>query len=207
MIKLKSIPLGELGANLYLLSNEKREAVLIDIGADGERVADYVRTQGLRPLGILLTHGHFDHCGGVADFVKIFPVPVYGHSADRRKAQTAAMNFFGVSAENCEMTDFVDSCDPIRLGDFVFSVMHTPGHTSGSVCYFTEDLMFSGDTLFHGSVGRTDLEDGDPEKLKESLLRILEIKKNYRVFPGHDEQTTLDFEKKYNPYLSGKEKL
>jgi len=149
----------------------------------------------------LLTHGHFDHCGGVAAFLKSFDVSVYGHENDVTLAQCASKNKWRVRAEDCNITNFVNDGDTILLGDFQIKVLHTPGHTMGSVCYIIDENMFSGDTLFHTDIGRTDFNESNPAEMKKSLKKLAEIKEDYKVYPGHEESTTLREEQENNIYL------
>lgn len=204
MKNLNLIVCGRIGTNSYLLSDEGKNAVVIDVpDGSGEKLADFCVENGLRPLAILLTHGHFDHCGGVAGFLRKINVPVYASEADAELMNKASQNRFRVPAENCAATEFVCDGETLKIGNFEFKVMATPGHTDGSVCYFIDDFMFSGDTLFCDSIGRTDFAESNPQKMKESLAKINKIERNYIVFPGHEESTRLKDEKENNIYLRG----
>ena len=176
MKNLNLIVCGRIGTNSYLLSDEEKNAVVIDVpDGSGEKLADFCVENGLRPLAILLTHGHFDHCGGVAGFLRKINVPVYASEADAELMNKASQNRFRVPAENCAATEFVCDGETLKIGNFEFKVMATPGHTDGSVCYFIDDFMFSGDTLFCDSIGRTDFAESNPQKMKESLAKINKI--------------------------------
>lgn len=193
---------GRVGANCYVLSDEKGRALIFDIpDSCGERVADFCANNNLTPLAILLTHGHFDHCGGVAAFLRRFAVKVYGSEADASLAASATANRYKVKAENCHITDYVTDGQSLGIADFDVKVIATPGHTAGSVCYIVGDDMFSGDTLFHGDIGRTDFPESVPGAMAESLKKLAAINGNYTVYPGHEEATTLEEEKRENPYL------
>lgn len=195
------IGFGPLNANCYVLANGKR-AVIIDLpNKAGKVVADFCQKRDLLPEAILLTHGHFDHCGGVAEFLKTFDVPVYCHKNDETLAANASQNRHRFEADDCKVDEYVEDGQVLDLCGLKISVMHTPGHTPGSVCYLVDDLMFSGDTLFHGTIGRTDFEESCPEEMGASLQKIKNLQKNYVVYPGHEENTTLDEEKQFNPYL------
>ena len=204
MKNLNLIVCGRIGTNSYLLSDEEKNAVVIDVpDGSGEKLADFCVENGLRPLAILLTHGHFDHCGGVAGFLRKINVPVYASEADAELMNKASQNRFRVPAENCAATEFVCDGETLKIGNFEFKVMATPGHTDGSVCYFIDDFMFSGDTLFCDSIGRTDFAESNPQKMKESLAKINKIERNFIVFPGHEGSTRLKDEQENNIYLRG----
>lgn len=200
--QLYTLVCGRIGTNCYVLTDENNDAVIFDMpDSAGEKVADFCEENKLQPLAVLLTHGHFDHCGGVADFLSKFSVPVYGSKEDCLLASNASKNRFRIPAKDCKITNFVSDNDCIQLNDFQIKVMQTPGHTLGSVCYFVDDFMFSGDTIFHGDVGRTDFAESSPEKMIESLEKIKKINANYFIYPGHEESTTLFEEKNNNRYL------
>lgn len=193
---------GRVSTNSYIVFDENKDAIIFDIpDSSGEIIADFCDKNDLKPLAVFLTHGHFDHCGGVAAFLKRKNVPVYGCGADEALAMSAEKNHFRVPAENCKITNFVQDGEVVRTGGFEVSVMFTPGHTAGSVCYFVGDDMFSGDTLFCDSIGRTDFPESDASKMAESLKKIAAIDKDYNVYPGHEESTTLFAEQKHNIYL------
>ena len=193
---------GRVNTNCYLMVDKDNNAVIVDLPDEtGEQLADFLKQNDIKPLAILLTHGHFDHCGGVAAFLREFDVPVYGHKNDIDLAKNASKNKWRVRAEDCDITNFINDGDKIVLGDFEIDVMHTPGHTMGSVCYFADDIMFSGDTLFHTDIGRTDFAESNPAEMQKSLARIAKIEKDYKVLPGHEEYTTLKEEQENNVYL------
>ncbi len=202
MLKYKLITTGMLPTNTYILYDDAtNDCVVIDPAFDGGKVLSILKDKKFNLKGILLTHGHFDHCGGVKTLLEYKNVDVYGNSLDAELAANASKNQWRARAQDCTITKFVDNEKDFSIGNFKFSVMNTPGHTEGGVCYFIDDLMFSGDTLFCDSVGRTDLQGGDSAKLAESLKKIANIKKNYTVLAGHMETTDLDTQKRTNPYL------
>lgn len=193
---------GRVHTNCYLMVDKDNNAIIVDLPDEtGEQLAEFLKQNNIKPLAILLTHGHFDHCGGVASFLRVFNVPVYGHKNDIDLAKNASKNKWRVRAEDCDITDFINDGDKIVLGNFEIDVMHTPGHTMGSVCYFVDDIMFSGDTLFHTDIGRTDFAESNPAEMQKSLARIAKIEKDYKVLPGHEEYTTLKEEQENNVYL------
>ncbi len=202
MLTYKLIYTGLLPTNTYVLyDDQSKNCVVVDPSYDGGKVLNFLVQNSLKLKGILLTHGHFDHCGGVNTLLKEFNVPVYGSSLDSEIAANASKNRWRARAEDCTITQFVDSKDSFTVDGFTFKVMNTPGHTDGSVCYFINDLMFSGDTLFCGCVGRTDLPGGDSIKMRKSLQKIYQLTNDYTVLPGHENATTLSVEKETNPYL------
>lgn len=193
MMKVHTLPLGSYQTNTYILQNENH-CVIIDPGYEPDMILAFLQAHGLTADAILLTHGHFDHVGGVRQLAADLECPVYIHEADLSLPPqlTAGMLYY---------TDLYTEGDQLLLAGLSIRVMHTPGHTPGSVCLLCDDVMFSGDTLFSGSCGRTDLPGGSWTTIAQSLKRLAALKKNYRVYPGHAEPTTLDAEKKYNPYL------
>ncbi len=189
------LPLPPLGANCYLLQNGP-QGLILDPGGAPETVLAACGDLGLAPAAILLTHGHFDHVGAVAALAERWPeLPVYCHPGD-------------VSDIPGDFTwRKVPAWKPLAegmtlsLAGLEVTVLHTPGHSPGSCCFLTGDCLFTGDTLFRFSIGRTDLPGGDDGQMAASLKRLAALPGDYRVFPGHDAPTTLDQERARNPYL------
>lgn len=202
IIKLK--PLSEIGTNSYIVETESKNAVLIDAPADADYIISQLREYGLNLKKILLTHGHIDHTGAVCDLAYKTGCEVYIHSADNSKlydAELSLSNFLGIHLKPYRNAKTFDDGDIIVQDELEFEAVSTPGHTSGSVCYICGDVMFSGDTLFYRSVGRTDMVDGDSETLIKSLNKLKEIKFDYTVYSGHGAPTSLADEKAFNPYM------
>jgi len=205
---MKVIPIGPIsafGTKCYLVINEKNNAVLVDAPDEAEYILNIARKNNCTIKKILLTHGHCDHIGAAAQLQRMTDCEIYIHENDAKKLSDSMGNlseFFGLMTVE-RVSDFksVKDGDKIILDELEFEVIHTPGHTSGSVCYTVEDTMFSGDTLFNLSIGRTDMPDGSMSTLSQSLKKLREINKNYIVYPGHMDKTTLDFERENNPYL------
>ena len=190
-----SLPVGSIGTNCYLLYDEAtRDAAVIDPGDNAKPVAARIRELGLNVRAILLTHGHFDHCGDVKRIRKLTGAPVYVHPADRGMPLPLRR---GLEADR----DLAEG-DVLDLAGTQLKVLHTPGHTPGSVCFLCGDLLFSGDTLFEGSCGRTDFPGGSWPEMLASLRRLAELEGDYKVYPGHGEETTLEQERRFNPYMA-----
>lgn len=193
-MQIITMPVGAYQTNCYMVWGEGDKCVLIDPGYEANTLLEQVEKQGKTLEAILLTHGHFDHVGAVRDITAETDCKVYIHSQELTlpEALTAGKLYY---------TDTYDEGDTVNAAGLTFKVLRTPGHTPGGVCLLCGDAMFCGDTLFAGSCGRTDFPGGDYATMKCSLGRLSSLKGNYRVFPGHGEDTTLDLERKTNPYL------
>ena len=187
------------GCNSYILTEDNKTAVVIDC-AD-ESVFDECEKRGLKPVALLLTHGHFDHVGGCGKFYSE-GVPVYCGENDKEFifSKENRSVFGGVYIPDFEIYKTLKDGEKITLGGIRFEVIETDGHTVGGVCYMADGCLFSGDTLFRGGIGRCDLPGGDFAKLKKSLKKLFAIDKNLKVYCGHGENTTLDYERKNNVY-------
>lgn len=203
MIKVKHTVLGALQNNCYLLTDEKSgKSALIDCTEASDKMLAFLGDAQLEY--ILLTHGHFDHIGGVGEIKEKFGAKVVIGKPDEGMLSSGRLSLASYSFErqnNTEADITVSDGDTLTLGDTVITVMATPGHTKGGVCYIADDVIFTGDTLFCCDCGRTDFPGGSFAEIKQSLKRIASLEKNYTVYPGHDEFSTLDFEKKNNPYM------
>ena len=196
-MQIKMMQVGPLGTNCYLLEDEKSKlAAVVDPGGDAPRILSQAKTDGVEVKMILLTHAHFDHTGGVAELCASLPgVPVYLHPADA--ALLGSEVFPAIGAATVPYEDG----DTVQLGELTIQVLHTPGHTPGGVCLLVGDALFTGDTLFYGSMGRTDFAGGSYEDIMASLKRLAQLPGNYQVLPGHMDTTTLDRERKINFYI------
>lgn len=194
-MNIKAMQVGPIGTNCYLLE-DARQAAVIDPGGDASRLL--AALEGAEVRYILLTHGHYDHTGAAAALAAAFPqAAVYIHEKDYRdvdpglfplRTELSSVNFYGEG-------------DRLTLGGLELQVLHTPGHSEGSVTLRCGDALFCGDTLFAGSCGRTDLPGGDTAKILASLRRLGELEGDLRVLPGHMEGSTLGRERQVNPYL------
>ena len=203
MIKIHALPLGSYQTNCYIVHEEhSKTCAVIDPGYTPERVLAQAEKLGLQVDAVLLTHGHFDHVGGVEAIVKATGCALWMREADYTQFKTPESDFF-YPIHDCDFTE-VQLCEEgeqIHAGGLTFTVMETPGHTWGSVCYLCENALFSGDTLFAGSCGRTDLPGGDGQTIVLSLERLAELEGDYTVYPGHGGATTLARERAHNPYM------
>jgi glyoxylase-like metal-dependent hydrolase (beta-lactamase superfamily II) len=193
-----TVKVGILQTNCYLLKQDG-QAVIIDPGAKAQRILNALGET--KPLAILLTHAHFDHIGAIHELLAVHDVPIYLHPDDEALLHDPQLNYSFPKRFTVEtLTQPYPSV--LKLGPFIFDVMDTPGHTEGSVMLQIGEHLFSGDTLFHLSIGRTDLKTGNPSHMKQSLRRIKTLHGPLTIWPGHDEPTTLDDELKLNPYLN-----
>ncbi len=207
-IAVKVFPLGLLKSNVYLVyERETKEALVIDAGGGTQYILREVKRRDLKPKFILLTHGHFDHTFELADLKIVLKIESYIHEEDLWTFETlwdSGLSVFGLKMPKPEIDNFFNGEPSFELGSQVIRVIHTPGHTPGSVCYFLPDVkvLFTGDTLFQGSIGRTDLPGGDPIAMKGSLKKILSLDDDVVVYPGHGARTTIGRERRSNPFLS-----
>lgn len=221
-LKVNHYVVGMVKTNCYIAFNdETKECIIVDPGASPRQLAEKIRQDGLTPVAILLTHGHFDHVAAAESLGKEFDIKVYAHEAEAETLRDTKKNaswMLGAS-ETYDADVFVKDSEILHLAGFEIKVLHTPGHTVGGCCYYIpeEAVLFSGDTLFAQSVGRTDLEGGSMSQLVRSIReKIFVLTENMSgsdnlsdtdaftditVYPGHNEVTTIETERKYNPYL------
>lgn len=199
----------EFSANTYVIGEKGGPCIVIDLGSTQTRVISYIKENHTSCLGILLTHGHFDHIRGLNNFLKEFNCTVFIDFNDKDFLIDSKLNGSKYSEENqviVKTTNIyeLDDEDEINFGNgYLFKVIETPFHTNGSVCYLCEkeNALFSGDTLFKGSIGRTDLPTGSERLVNSSLKKLLNLNPKLVVYPGHGETTTLEKEISSNPYL------
>lgn len=196
-MKVSMMQVGPIGTNCYILEDESaHQAAVIDPGGDAPRLLAALKRLDVRY--ILLTHGHYDHTGAAAELAAAFPqAAVYIHERDYHDADPS---LFPLRTE-LSGVKFYGEGDRLPLGGLELQVLHTPGHSEGSVTLRCGDLLFCGDTLFAGSCGRTDFPGGDTAKILASLRRLGELEGDLRVLPGHMEDSTLSRERQVNPYL------
>jgi hydroxyacylglutathione hydrolase len=205
LLHIDKIIVGQLEVNCYIVSDkETSEAVIVDPGDEFERIAGLVDSVGVKPVSILCTHAHYDHICAAKELQDRYRCPLVMHEEEKTtyemtKRMCLAWGFEPEDFPPPDMT--VKGGDKIRLGAVFLEVVHTPGHSPGSVCLFGERFLFSGDTLFRRSVGRTDLSGGSKEKLIGSLKSLLTLPPDTRVLCGHGEETTLGEESSANPFI------
>lgn len=206
-MKILSVTVGDFQENTYLVIDEAtRRAVVIDPGAEPERLVKWIRDAGVTLDAVWLTHAHLDHVGAVAGVKREWPVPVYMHPADRPTLERAPISAesYGVPFEAPPPPDReLAEGNTVPVGKLEFKVMHTPGHAPGHVVFLGNGAMLGGDLLFAGSIGRTDLMYADPRAMEETLVRICELDDELIVYPGHGPVTTIGRERVSNPYLLG----
>lgn len=195
MLKIHVLTLGDYQTNCYILQDAARQdCLVVDPGYEPEIILSYLQEKNLTLQAVLLTHCHFDHVGGVKELAAQIDCRVYlcGRDLSLPPMLTAGQLYY---------TNTYAEGEKLSLAGLELTILETPGHTPGSVCLLCEDAMISGDTLFAGSCGRTDLPGGDSWAMRQSLKRLAALEKNYQVFPGHGSATTLEREKQTNPYL------
>lgn len=206
-MKVEKFVTGIISTNCYLAINEEtRQAVVIDPAACPSYLMGHIKSEGLEIEAILLTHGHFDHIMGLDGFLQEFHVPVYVHKDDEQLMTDPELNQSGVytSGYTFGMGTYIQDGQAIQAAGFEFKVLHTPGHTPGGVCYYAEaeKILFSGDTLFQSSVGRTDFPLGSMSDLVRGIKeKLMVLPDEVLVYPGHMGETTIGYEKSNNPFL------
>ena len=198
-MQVKVLQVGPIGTNCYLLEDEKAHvAAVIDPGDEAGRILQVIKDDGVDVKYILLTHGHYDHTTAVPELHQALPqAEIYIHKAD---ANGAGSRLFPLAGQIPDLK-FYDEGNALTLGELTIQVLHTPGHSKGSVTLKVGDVLFCGDTLFAGSCGRTDLAGGSYEEIMASLKKLGELPGDYHVCPGHDVTSTLERERRSNPFL------
>lgn len=207
-MKIDRFVIGPVGTNCYIVRNDDTdECFVTDPAACPLELVGHIRREGLNVKAVLLTHGHFDHIMGLDDFLKEFPVPVYAFSEEKPLLESAELNsslgMFG-RPYTFSGAEYVGDGQILHIAGFEIRVIHTPGHTAGGCCYYipAENVLISGDTLFRASVGRTDLPTGSMGDLVRSVReKLFVLPEETKVYPGHMEETTIGYEKKYNPFV------
>ena len=200
-LEIKQLPLGPYQTNCYILTKEN-EVIVIDPSAKGELIASHI-PEDKKVLAVLLTHGHFDHFGGAQVLLDKYCCPLYIHEEDVELIEDPFKN---LSMEmNMKLKDQGYRLEEgiLSIGSFQFSVLHTPGHSPGSVSLHIEDVLFCGDLIFKGSIGRTDLYGSNERQMKQSLEKIKTFSQDLILYSGHGPKTTLNYEKRSNPFLNG----
>lgn len=202
-MKVISEKFGSMDNNCCLIIDEKtNQSALVDCNEFSQKMIDMIGDTDLKY--ILLTHGHFDHIIGVKGVKEKYGAEVVISKEDEVMLSSSKLSlaaFCNAPQNNVEADVIVKDGDELTLGETKIKVMSTPGHTSGSVCYIAENSIFSGDTLFYCSCGRTDFPSGSPKEMMSSLRKLKALNGDYKVYTGHNNLTTIDFERKNNPYM------
>ena len=195
---IKTLPVGQLETNCYVVTDENAlVCAVIDPGDESNTILDYIEDNKLSCKAILITHAHFDHVSAVNAMLEATGAELYMCEKDLELAKTGASGRFRPP----ENTHFYKDGDEVKGAGLTFKVMETPGHTPGGVTLICGDALFTGDTLFRGSCGRTDLPGGDMRAELRSLKRIASLEGDYEVYPGHAESSMLSIEREHNPYV------
>lgn len=206
-IKIEKFCVGPVQTNCYFVVNEAtKEMFVVDPGDAAEGLAREIQKNEYKPTGILLTHGHFDHAGATEELAKLLEVKIYAHEAEKATLEEPEYNRCGMigKCERYSADIYVKDKEELNLAGFAIEVLHTPGHTVGGCCYYIpkEAVVFSGDTLFCESVGRTDFPGGSMSQIVRSIKeKLLVMPEQTKVYPGHMDATTIAAEKQWNPYL------
>lgn len=205
-MQIKCFPVGQLQTNCYVATDEAAHlAAVIDPGAESGRILNYLEDNHLTLQAIFITHGHYDHTGAVVSLFEATHAKVYIHALDANPAGRKENYRYKGGDE----LSFYREGDRIFVGAMEFTVLETPGHSRGSVTLLcdghdgSDPVLFTGDTLFRGSCGRTDFPGGSWEDLQRSLKRLADLPGDYEVYPGHMDATSLDRERRFNPFLEG----
>lgn len=201
-MKLEIFRVPPLGTNCYFIIDDTALAV-VDPGGAAKELIRIIEEKKLCPAMVILTHGHFDHAGAAGELKSYFNIPIYIHTLDApmlENAETSHATRFGYPYKGCTADVLLNEGDTVSVGETVFTVLHTPGHTKGSICLLSGNTLISGDTLFRGSIGNFDREN--KEMMKESIRRLLSSEDAIEVFPGHEANTTIGIEKQTNPFAN-----
>ncbi|HHW90309.1 MAG TPA: MBL fold metallo-hydrolase [Clostridiales bacterium] len=202
-MQVKTFVTDTFGSNFYIVS-QNNTAIMIDPSGSSklyQKAQDYLQSNNLQLKGILFTHGHFDHIA--LGHLYQGKAPMYIHKADSDMLYTEKNygKLFGYLVKGFEADNLLNGDEQLTFDDIKVQVIHTPGHSQGSVCYIIDNYIFSGDTLFKESIGRTDLTGGNYDQIIQSINKLFELKGDYTVYSGHGEPTTLRYEQKNNPYV------
>lgn len=206
-LELQKCVLGMVFTNCYFLKNkETGELLIIDPADAPEKIFQKVEEMQGRPVGILLTHGHYDHILAAEAVKEQYQIKIYACAQEQEMLREPSMNMSGYGGRSTSIKPDVllHDLEVFTAAGFSIQMLHTPGHTPGSCCYYLkeEGVLFSGDTLFYGSVGRTDFEGGSTADIVRSLHKLVDnLPEETEVFPGHDASTTIGYEKRYNPFV------
>ncbi|WP_342598387.1 MBL fold metallo-hydrolase [Psychrobacillus sp. FSL H8-0483] len=208
---IRTYPLGFIQTNCYIVSNAEKQCLIFDPGGEGEKLISELHRLKLKPLAILLTHAHFDHIGAVDEVRDAYTIPVYIHTAEKKWLLDPSKNGSAKYAEipsisGKEADIILNNESELQIGNFHFQLLHTPGHSPGSLTFYFEEDGFAvvGDTLFQNSIGRTDLPGGNEEQLMKAIhTKLLTLPETTIIYPGHGPASTIEDEMEKNPFLNG----
>ena len=206
-LKVNQYVVGPVQTNCYFaINDDTKEMIIIDPGASPKQLAERARMEGCTPVAILLTHGHFDHATAAEELAKEFGIPIYAHEDEKETLEDAELNASWMMGDSLvfHADVFVKDEEELDLAGFHIRVLHTPGHTVGGCCYYFpyENVVFSGDSLFCTSIGRTDFKKGSTSDLIRAIKeKLMTLPDRTTVYPGHNDVTTIENERMYNPYL------
>ena len=206
-MEIKRLIVGMVQTNCYIAVHpETKEAVIVDPGDEAARIEDALAQTGAKAKAILLTHGHFDHIMGIEDFLKAFDVPVYVGREEQPLLADDRLNASSMYGYHCAYTGAkaLEDGQTVECAGTEIHVIHTPGHTVGGCCYYLpeEEALFCGDTLFCGSIGRTDLPTGSSRDLAHSIReKLMILPDETKLYPGHMDESTIGYEKEINPFI------
>lgn len=202
-MKIKKLQLGNFQTNAYIVSNEKKECIIIDPGCNGKKIVNYLESEELRVHAILLTHGHFDHIGATDYIYQRTQCPIYIHQEDMTMIKDSKLNLSYFEEPFVVEAPVIPAVTSLEIIGYDIHWLHLPGHCPGSsmLHFVNEKVIFSGDVIFKGSIGRFDFPNSSHHDTKQSLQKIKELDVEATMYPGHGESTTLAEEKQSNPYL------
>lgn len=204
-MKIKKIGQNRYAVNSYIVFDEKtKKAIVIDPAVNYSQIVQFIEENQFELLAILLTHGHIDHIADTILLKEKYPVNIYIHKYDNEMLENPKFSLateFGYSDLSFSADSLLKDGEVLKLGPFSFDVIHTPGHTKGGICLLIANEMFTGDTLFNGSMGRTDLYGGNEEHMKSSLSKLSEYSGDINIHPGHGPSSTIQYEKYHNPFM------
>ena len=202
-MKIACYAAGSVGTNNYVVSDDNGITAIIDCDGNPAPLYSYIEKNNLKVTHILLTHGHYDHTGSVNEVAEHYGCTIVGCAKEMRVFTDPSINcsHFCCGDIIVHPDVLVNNGDVVKVGDMEFEVLETPGHTEGSICYICKDTIFSGDSLFQGSCGRTDLPTGNWNDIIQSLKKLAALPGDYQVYSGHGPATTLETERRTNPYM------
>jgi glyoxylase-like metal-dependent hydrolase (beta-lactamase superfamily II) len=205
-MKVKRLQAGVYAANCYIVHDDEGNGIVVDPAGDIEDIMDYLDEKDVKVAAIVLTHGHGDHIGGVMELREKLNVPVMVHKDDEDMVGDGALNLstsMPMGEVHFRPDKLLDDGQLIKVGSKEIRVIHTPGHTRGGICLLVDQILITGDTLFQGSIGRTDLYGGDFDMLMTSIMeRLMVLPDETIVYPGHGGQSTIGAEKRSNPFIN-----